>query len=238
MDRQNRERRGHRAPPASRVVIVCVTPSPRLPLQHNLQPSSVPAVVEGNAVAITGASSDLGGAVALAFAERGAAVALAARRREPLDALAREIEDEGGRALVLPTDVADERQARAFVEHAYEHLGRLDVLVNAAAAPAPGPVEGADTERWRRALAVELLGALYCTHAALPVMRAQGGGRILPVACPDAASASAATTRAALVAFSAALADEVAPLGIEVAVLEGADAGAIVAAAAPRTPAG
>jgi len=195
-------------------------------------------VLDGRAVAITGASSERGAAIALALAEQGAAVALGARRAAPLEALARRIEDEGGRALALPTDVADERQARAFVEHAYEHLGRLDVLVNAAAAPAVGPVEGADTERWRRALSVELLGVLYCTHAALPVMRAQGGGRILMVACPDPASTSAATTRAALVAFSAALADEVAPLGIEVAVVEGADAGAIVAAAAPRTPAG
>jgi NAD(P)-dependent dehydrogenase (short-subunit alcohol dehydrogenase family) len=195
-------------------------------------------VLDGRVVAITGASSERGAAIALALAEQGAAVALAARRADRLDALARRIEDEGGRALALPTDVADERQARAFVEHAYEHLGRLDVLVNAAAAPAPGPVEGADTERWRRALAVDLLGVLYCTHAALPVMRAQGSGRILTVACPDPGSASAATTRAALVAFSAALADEVAPLGIEVAVLEAADGAAIVAAAASRTPAG
>jgi clavulanate-9-aldehyde reducatase len=203
-----------------------------------LQSSTLASVLDGRVVAITGASSERGVAIALALAEQGASLALGARRPAPLEALARRIEDEGGRALALPTDVADERQARAFVEHAYEHLGRLDVLVSAAAAPAPGPVEGGDTERWRRALAVELLGVLYCTHAALPVMRAQGGGRILIVVCPDAASASAATTRAALVAFSAAVADEVAPLGIEVAVLEGADAGAIVAAAAPRTPAG
>ena len=194
--------------------------------------------LSGRRIAITGASSGIGEAIALAAADAGAAVALAARREDRITELAKRIEDGGGRAVALPTDVSDERQARAFVEHAYEHLGRLDVLVNAAAAPAPGPVEGADTERWRRALAIELLGALYCTHAALPVMRAQGGGRILTVACPDAASASAATTRAALVAFSAALADEVAPLGIEVAVLEGADAAAVVAAATPRAPAG
>jgi len=215
-------------------VIVCVTPSPRLPLQHNLQPSSVPAVFEGNAVAITGASSDLGGAVALAFAERGAAVALAARRREPLDALAREIEDEGGRALALPTDVADERQARAFVEHAYEHLGRLDVLVNAAGLSAAGPVTSADTESWRRAVAVNVMGVLYCTHAALPVMRAQGGGRIVSVACPSAEdSALGALCRAAIVAFSTAAATEADGIGIRITVVDAAEAEDVLAAAEP-----
>src|SRR6058998_4105058 len=136
---------------------------------------TVPAVLEGKVVAITGASSGIGEAAALACAERGAAVALAARRADRLEALVRRIEDDGGRALALPTDVGDERCARAFVEHAYEHLGRLDVLVNAAHVLPPGPVEGADTEQWRDAVRVNLLGVLYCTHAALPVMRAQGG---------------------------------------------------------------
>src|SRR5205814_9018726 len=57
------------------------------------------------------------------------------------------------------------------------------VLVNAAASGLEGPVAGGDTEHWRRALAVNLMGVLYCTHAALPVMRAHGGGRIVNVAC-------------------------------------------------------
>ena len=189
---------------------------------------------EGTVVAITGASSELGAAAALAFAERGAAVALAARRADRLAALAREIEDEGGRALALPTDVADERQARAFVEHAYEHLGRLDVLVNAAAAGLEGPVAGGDTERWRRALAVNLMGVLYCTHAALPVMRAHGGGRIVNVACArDGASPLGALTRGAIDAFSAALAEEVGALGVRVAVVAPGGAEEILAAAAP-----
>jgi NADP-dependent 3-hydroxy acid dehydrogenase YdfG len=183
-------------------------------------------MLEGTAVALTGASSELGAATALAFADRGAALALAGRRADRLEDLARRIEDEGGRALALPTDVADERQARAFVEHAYEHLGRLDVLVNGAAVVVDGPVEGADTERWRRMLAVNVLGALYCTHAALPVMRAQGSGRVINLTC-----GRAVVTKAAIEAFSAALAAEVASLGIRVAVLEPSGPDAIVAAA-------
>jgi NAD(P)-dependent dehydrogenase (short-subunit alcohol dehydrogenase family) len=127
-------------------------------------------VFEGKAVAITGATSELGAAVALAFAERGAAVALAARRAERLDALAREVEDEGGRALALPTDVADERQARAFVEHAYEHLGRLDVLVNAVAeqTAARGALEDVDERDCQRVLDTTLGAAIRLARAALP----------------------------------------------------------------------
>src|SRR3954453_14913180 len=144
----------------------------------------MPWDLSGKAIASTGASSGIGEATALACARAGASVALAARRSDRIDELAKQISDEGGQAVALPTDVADERQARAFVEHAYEPLGRLDVLVNAASASVDGRVEGADPERWRRMLAVNVLGVLYCTHAALPVMRAQGGGDIVIATCP------------------------------------------------------
>ena len=178
-------------------------------------------MLEGKAVAISGASSGIGEATALACAARGAAVALGARRAGRLDALARLIEDDGGRALALPTDVSDERQARAFVEHAYEHLGRLDVLVNAAGVLRPGPVEGADTEQWREMIRVNLLGVLYCTHAALPVMRAQGGGHVVNVVCGAGRGGPINDLAAAgVVAFSGGLGDEAARLGVRVAVVE------------------
>jgi NADP-dependent 3-hydroxy acid dehydrogenase YdfG len=137
--------------------------------------------LSGTVVAITGASSGIGEATALRCAEAGAAVALAARRGDRIEALARRIEEDGGRAVALPTDVADERQARAFVEHTYEQLGRLDVLINNAGLMLLGPVEGASTDDWRRMVDVNLLGLLYCTHAALPLMRTQGGGHIVNV---------------------------------------------------------
>src|SRR3954468_16139248 len=111
--------------------------------------------LDGKVAAVTGASRGAGEAAALALAEQGAAVALGARSAAELRVLAERIEDDGGRALALPFDVGDDRQARAFVEHAYEAFGRrLDVLVCAASACVAPRVEGADTEAWRRMVRV------------------------------------------------------------------------------------
>src|SRR3954468_6094805 len=169
--------------------------------------------LEGKVAAITGASSGAGEEAALGLAAQGAMVALGARRRDVLAALAARIEDEGGRAGARPVDVGDERQARAFVEHVSESFGRLDVLVCAASACAGSRLEGGDTEAWRRMVRVSLLGTVYCCHAALPVMRAQGFGEI--VCLPGAADGMA---WGAVTAFAGALRSEVAPLGVKVRV--------------------
>jgi NADP-dependent 3-hydroxy acid dehydrogenase YdfG len=137
--------------------------------------------LSGKVVAITGASSGIGEATALLCAASGAAVALGARRADRIDALAQRIEAEGGVATAIAVDVAAEDQARGFVETAKHRLGRIDALVNNAGVMLLGPVEGADTEDWRRMIDVNVLGLLYCTHAALPLMREQGGGHIVNV---------------------------------------------------------
>jgi len=130
-------------------------------------------------VAVTGASSGIGEATALACARAGAAVALAARRGERLEALAKRIEASGGSALAVTTDVSDEAQARRFIDATGERFGRLDVLVNNAGLMLLGPIEGAPTDEWRRMVDVNLMGVLYCTHVALPLMRAAGEGDIV-----------------------------------------------------------
>jgi len=139
----------------------------------------MPHDLSGKAIAITGASSGIGEATALACARAGASVALAARRKDRIEEIASRIEQDGRQAVAIETDVADEGQARAFVEQAHQRLGRLDGLVNNAGLMLLGPVEGADTGDWRRMVEVNCLGLLYCTHTALPIMREQGGGHIV-----------------------------------------------------------
>src|SRR5690348_14888652 len=182
--------------------------------------------LSGRRIAITGASSGIGEAVALACAEAGAAVALAARREDRITELARRIEDDGGRAVALPTDVSDERQARAFVEHAYEQLGGLDGLVNNAGVMLLGPIPNAPTEEWRRMIDANVYGVLYCTHAALPVLLEGSGTRdIVNVSSVAGRVARAGSgvynlTKWGVNAFSEALRQEVTERHVRVGIVE------------------
>ena len=177
-------------------------------------------------VAITGASSGIGEATALACASAGAHVALAARRADRIEALAQRIESEHGvRAMALPTDVGEEAQARAFVERTHAELGRLDALVNNAGTMLLGPIEDAPTDEWRRMIHVNLFGVLYCTHAALPLMRTQGSGHIVNVSSTAGRFASAGAgvynlTKWGVNAFSEALRQECVEAAIRVTIVE------------------
>ncbi len=117
---------------------------------------------------VTGASSGIGQAAALALAERGAVVALVARRADRLEELGGEIADRGGTALPIEADVSDREQATKAVAHAVQELGRLDVLVNNAGVMLLGPIVDAPVEEWEQMVEVNLLGLLYTAHAALP----------------------------------------------------------------------
>jgi len=136
-------------------------------------------VLEGTVALVTGASSGIGAATAAALAERGAAVALAARRQDRLETLAADIRGQGGTALVLEADVTDEGQATAAVEQTVAELGRLDTLINNAGVMLLGPVAGAPLTEWQRMVDLNVLGLLYCAHAALPhlISAAAGGPR-------------------------------------------------------------
>jgi NADP-dependent 3-hydroxy acid dehydrogenase YdfG len=185
----------------------------------------MPGAMDGRVAAITGASSGIGEATALALAERGAAVALAARRRDRLEELAKRISDVGGRAEVFEADLGDEGSARSFVDGTAERLGGLDVLVNNAGVMLLGPVQGADTEHWRRMVDVNCLGLLYCTHAALPLMQQRGGGHIVNVASVAGRHAALGSavynlTKFGVVGFSEALRQEALHSNIRVTVIE------------------
>lgn len=181
--------------------------------------------LSGQVVAVTGASSGIGEAVALACAQAGASVAIGARRAKRLDAVRERIEGEGGSAVALPLDVSNEAEANRFVRQAAERLGRLDVLINNAGVMLLGPVQDAPTEEWRRMIEANVLGLLYCTHAAIPLMRGQGGGHIVNLSSTAGrvASAGAAVynlTKFGVGAFSEALRQEMVPHGIRVTLIE------------------
>jgi short-subunit dehydrogenase len=132
-------------------------------------------------VAVTGASAGVGRAVAHAFARRGAHVGLIARDRTGLEGAAREVEELGGRALVLPTDVADADAVERAASEVETQLGPLDVWVNDAMATIFAPVHATSADEFERATRVTYLGTVHGTMAALSRMRARDAGMIVQV---------------------------------------------------------
>jgi NADP-dependent 3-hydroxy acid dehydrogenase YdfG len=124
--------------------------------------------LDGTVALVTGASSGIGAATAVMLAAEGAAVAVAARRKDRLEELAGGIRNQGGRVLVLETDVTDQGQATEAVEQTVAELGRLDTLINNAGVMLLGPAVGAPLSEWQQMVELNVLGLLYCAHAALP----------------------------------------------------------------------
>jgi NADP-dependent 3-hydroxy acid dehydrogenase YdfG len=187
--------------------------------------------LNGTVALVTGASSGIGEATALALAGEGAAVALAARRGDRLETLAGKIRARGGTAAVLVADVTDEPQARDVVERTVAELGRLDILINNAGVMLLGPIENAPLSEWQRMVQVNLLGLLYCAHAALPhLLRAADDGprrvadlvNISSVAGRVARSGSGVynATKHGVGAFSEALRQEVTRRHVRVSLVE------------------
>lgn len=128
---------------------------------------------------ITGASSGLGRALALEFADRGADMALSARRVGRLEEVADEVESRGRRALVVPCDVTEEEEIAGAVDAVVDHFGRLDVAVANAGFGAVGRVEELTAEEWRRQMDVNVVGLAATARYALPHLRETGGRMVL-----------------------------------------------------------
>ncbi|EMA48113.1 oxidoreductase (short-chain dehydrogenase family) protein [Halococcus morrhuae DSM 1307] len=174
---------------------------------------------------VTGASSGIGAATAKTLAAAGASVALAARRADRLETLATAIEDNGGTALAIPTDVTDGTAVEEMIERTTEAFGGLDALVNNAGVMLPAPVERADPDDWRRMVEVNLLGTMNVTRAVLPALRAGDGGHVVALSSdaiqsPSARFGAYAATKAGVVAFADSLRAEVADDGVRVTVVE------------------
>lgn len=177
--------------------------------------------LRGKVAAITGGSEGIGRATALRFVKEGVRVALCARRGDVLGAFAEELRNLGGEALPIAADASVPGEMERFIAETVRHYGRIDILVNNAGSTAQGPFEKADDAIWQYDLSVKLLAQVRASRAAVPHMKKQGDGRIVNISMagakqPHAASFPTSVSRAAGLAFTKALSQEVAGDGIRV----------------------
>ena len=181
--------------------------------------------LSGKVALVTGASSGIGEATAVALATAGATVAIGARRKDRLDALASRLRDGGAPVVQLDLDVTDERACADAVRRTREELGGLDVLVNNAGVMLLGTIVGADTEDWRRMISTNVLGVMYMTHAAIEGMVEQGSGDIVNISSVAGRTARKGAgvynaSKWAVNAFSESLRQEVTGRGVRVSLVE------------------
>jgi NADP-dependent 3-hydroxy acid dehydrogenase YdfG len=181
-------------------------------------------VLSDKVAIITGASSGIGRATALALAQAGADVALAARRQDALEAVAEEVRGIGRRALVVPTDVAQQGQAEHLVGATLNHFDRLDVIVANAGIYVRGPIEKLTAADFERCMAVNYFGTIYPVLAALSHLRAQGCGHIVLISSMDGkkavrTDAPYAATKFAVAGFGDALRQDLYGSGVDVSII-------------------
>lgn len=138
--------------------------------------------VENKVIVITGASSGIGEATAKLLAQNGANVVLGARRTEKLEAIVKEIRDQGNTAEFKAVDVTDREDVKAFIHFAKEKFGRVDVIFNNAGVMPLSPMNALKVEEWDTMIDVNIRGVLNGIAAGLPVMEAQGGGQFINTA--------------------------------------------------------
>src|SRR6202045_2954547 len=176
----------------------------------------------GKVAIVTGAGRNIGRAIALTLAEGGASVMVNARgNRAEAEAVMREIESAGGKALVHLGDVADAAAVQAMADMAVKQLGRIDILVNNAALRHEKPFGEMSYAEWREILDVTLDGAFHCTKACLPALRKGGAGTIVNIGRLSAHTgaenrAHVVTAKAGIIGLTRALAHDLASDGITV----------------------
>ena len=141
--------------------------------------------LDGKVIIVTGGGTGLGRAMVHALARAGADIAIAARRQGPIDEVAAEVEELGGKALAMSTDVSDSSQVDRMVVHTLERFGKIDVLINNAGRTSENvhaPIWEITDEQWREGIDTNLSGAFYCARAVSKHMVGRGSGKIINVA--------------------------------------------------------
>src|ERR1700710_1443017 len=176
----------------------------------------------GKVAIVTGAGRNIGRAIALTLAEGGAFIVVNARsNRAEAEAVAREIEVLGGKALVHIGDVADVAAVQAMADAAAKHFGRIDILVNNAALRREKSFTEMSHAEWREIMDVTLDGAFHCVKACLPALQKSGAGSVINIGGLSAHTgakhrAHVVTAKAGLIGFTRALAHDLADDGITV----------------------
>lgn len=178
-------------------------------------------LLDGQVAVITGGGTGIGLGISELLAQLGAHVVLASRKAEHVEKAASAIRDGGGLASALTVDVRDPDRVKELVERVVADHGRIDLLVNNAAGNFYAPSESLSPNAWKSVIEIDLYGTFFCSQAVLPVMKAQGGGRIVSISMtlhyrgwPLMAHATAA--KAGVDALTRTLALEWAPYGVRV----------------------
>ena len=179
----------------------------------------------GKVVLVTGGGTGIGEAAALALAAEGAQVAITGRRKQRLDAVVAAIEAAGGKALAIQSDVSVEADAFSAVEQVVAAFGRLDILINSAGVNEAGGIESLDLEAWRKVIDINLWGTIYSCKAALPHLKAAGGGDIINISSTAGRRAaglfaSYATSKHGVNGFTESIRQELGKDNIRVSVVE------------------
>lgn len=137
--------------------------------------------IKGKVIAITGASSGMGKAIAVELAREGAKVVLGARRKEQLERIVEEIKNKDGEAIFVQIDVKNKADLVGLVNAAVQHYGKLDVMVNNAGVSQLSRIDELDVEGWEEMIDINLKGVLYGMAAAIPIFKEQGSGHIVNI---------------------------------------------------------
>jgi NAD(P)-dependent dehydrogenase (short-subunit alcohol dehydrogenase family) len=181
--------------------------------------------LKGKVAFVTGGGTGIGEAAALALAAAGAKVVVTGRRQARLDEVVAAIASAGGTALAIQSDVSDEADAFAAVGQAVAAYGALDILINSAGVNEAGGIQALDLDGWRKVIDINLYGTIYATKAAVPHIKAAGGGDIINISSTSGRRAAAlfaayATSKHGVNGFTESIRQELGNDNIRVCVIE------------------